>query len=995
MVETSNATLKDVFSSADWIAPLVPQVNNAKSLIENNNFTFNDDGFNFESVLFDNDGNHSTTHDQIRLNTNSSLHENTDFKFYITSEGPLNTPRVKINYTLVGTSEINFEYGPKIDIENYLEDVAEIENDTSETVQLDWNKALVRIPVGVPENKFNILVSLDYVIQLKGSIQGLIKMGFKRDFVAILDTKFRVLSPYYVLERPVSITGGNPEFYVAVSSKLDAEFNVILYRLNLEFPQFRGKEKNHIRVDFSPFTLEGNAEAEIVASTQETCVRADASISAKAKITLDAEIDGLIDLLDIDINRTLLEGPLPFENWPKNFSYEACLDSPSLSASTNMAGSVTSSTAICGGSVTSTRGASVTERGICWSTNQNPSISSNEGREELGSGTGSFSHTITGLTASNTYYVRAYALNSEGTPTYGNQIDFTTEPEATNPLLTVTTNSITNPTQTTAVGSGNVTSSGGATVAERGICWSTNQNPSISSNEGKEELGSGTGSFSHTITGLTASTTYYVRAYALNSEGTPTYGDQIDFTTEPEATNPVLTVTTNSITNPTQTTAVGSGNVASAGGATVTERGICWSTNQNPSISSNEGKEELGSGTGSFSHTITGLTASTTYYVRAYALNSEGTPTYGNQIDFITEDENVINKPTVLTNAIINITQTTAVSGGNVSDDGGANVTARGICWSTSPEPTLQNTNLIAQNGPGTGNFQSTLTNLTPDTQYYVRAYASNSEGTAYGTSLSFFTLADSGQPNIIATGLIEIDDDTGGGSNGNDNQIPEAGEEIELSIQLQNLGTSKATNVSAILSTNDNDIDITDPDESYGTIEAGSTDWNTDFDFTIDNGAQSKAVNFDLTVTSDEGTWMQTLSIDIVGQSGNEPPVNLNNSPPKDSCLDSNLLGHMLELDTEYYLNNWDAKSNISLGPDGFRGMWYRFKTEDTRSYNITIEFESGSSYFEVYNYCGSEKMGPYFTTQNLNLEGNLFHYIRFYTTVDPDETSFTIKIE
>jgi len=392
---------------------------------------------------------------------------------------------------------------------------------------------------------------------------------------------------------------------------------------------------------------------------------------------------------------------------------------------------------------------------------------------------------------------------------------------------------------------------------------------------------------------------------------------------------------------------------------------------------------------------MTNLIPNTDYFVSAYATNSAGTG-YGASQPFSTlEEENTISKPVVSTNAVTNPTQTTAISGGDVSDDGGAPVTARGICWSTSPEPTLQNTNLITQNGSGIGNFQSNLTNLTPDTQYYVRAYATNSVDTAYGVSLSFFTSTASGKPNIIATGLIEIDDDTSGGSNGNDNQIPEAGEEIELNIQLQNTGTANATNVSAVLTTNDNDIDITDSEESYGTIEVGSTDWTTDFDFTIDDNALSKTVNFDLTITSSEGSWMQTLSIDIVGQSENDSPVNLNNSPPKDSCLDSNLLDHMLELDTEYYLNNWDAKSNISLGPDGFRGMWYRFKTEDTRSYNITIEFESGSSYFEVYNYCGSEKMGPYFTTQNLNLEGNLFHYIRFYTTVDPDETSFTIKIE
>jgi hypothetical protein len=95
--------------------------------------------------------------------------------------------------------------------------------------------------------------------------------------------------------------------------------------------------------------------------------------------------------------------------------------------------------------------------------------------------------------------------------------------------------------------------------------------------------------------------------------------------------------------------------------------------------------------------------------------------------------------PTVSTTAITSITTTSSVSGGNVTLQGGSAVTARGICYSTSPNPTLSNS--FTSNSAGTGTFTSNLTGLTPNTTYYVRAYATNSYGTNYGLQLTFTTL--------------------------------------------------------------------------------------------------------------------------------------------------------------------------------------------------------------------------------------------------------------
>ncbi|MBP5412329.1 MAG: T9SS type A sorting domain-containing protein [Bacteroidales bacterium] len=386
---------------------------------------------------------------------------------------------------------------------------------------------------------------------------------------------------------------------------------------------------------------------------------------------------------------------------------------------TTIVSSITDTSAISGGTITSDGGAQVTARGVCWSTSQNPTIMDNYTSD--GSGMGNFTSNITGLVAGTIYYVRAYATNSEGTA-YGNEVSFTTN--AIVPSLTTITAS--NITSTTATSGGNVTSDGGATVTARGICWSTTSNPTI--NDSHTTNGSGIGSFTSNMTGLTAGMTYYVRAYATNSIGT-SYGNQITFTTL--AVTPIIT--TMAASNITSTTATSGGNITNDGGATVTARGICWSTTSNPTI--NDSHTTNGSGTGSFTSNMTILTAGTTYYVRAYATNSVGT-SYGNQITFTT----LAVAPIVTITAVSNITSTSAISGGNVTNDGGAIVTARGICWSTSSNPTISNSHTT--NGSGTGSFTSNMTGLSAGTTYYVRAYATNSVGTAYSSQVSFTTQA-------------------------------------------------------------------------------------------------------------------------------------------------------------------------------------------------------------------------------------------------------------
>ncbi|HBQ82564.1 MAG TPA: hypothetical protein DD745_06755 [Bacteroidales bacterium] len=375
-------------------------------------------------------------------------------------------------------------------------------------------------------------------------------------------------------------------------------------------------------------------------------------------------------------------------------------------------------------------GEGVSDHGHVYSTSKDVTMGGT--KISLGSkgSTGSFTSQLTNLIAGTTYYIKAYVMGNSETQ-LGKEMTFKTA----DPVVpTITTTAVSEITTSTATSGGDVTADGGAPITVRGVCWNTSTGPSISNSKTTDETG--TGSYSSSISGLAPGTTYYVRAYATNSAGTA-YGNEVIFTTG--VPPPVIpTLTTTAITGITQTTAASGGNISSDGGALVTARGICWNTSANPTIALST-KTTNGTGTGTFTSSLTGLTAGTTYYVRAYATNSAGT-SYGNEINFTTSAVIPVS-PTLTTSVITLITQTTASSGGNITSDGNAPVTARGVCWNTSANPTIA-LSTKTTDGTGTGTFTSSLTGLTASTTYYVRAYATNSAGTAYGNEQTFTTSA-------------------------------------------------------------------------------------------------------------------------------------------------------------------------------------------------------------------------------------------------------------
>ena len=370
-------------------------------------------------------------------------------------------------------------------------------------------------------------------------------------------------------------------------------------------------------------------------------------------------------------------------------------------------------TATFHGNVVYNGGTALMARGFVYGPAHNPTLEDNFTVDGITQG--AFSSTVTNLSATMTYYVRAYATNSVGT-VYGEEVSFvsSTTPPA------VTTNEVTSISYTSAACGGDAPFSGGAAISAKGLCYGLTEHPTI--NDNVIPGGAGVGSFIVNLTGLTANTTYYVRAYATNSVGT-NYGEERVFSTLSYAIPTVAAVAPTDITYYTFTCG---GNVTDEGSYPVTSRGICYSTAPMPTLADNY--ESLGSGTGTFSTTIFGLSPSTTYYIRAYAINQVGMA-YSEQMTVTTLANT---KPEVATLSASGLGKCI----GNITSTGGLAITDRGFCYSTYPNPTIVE-NFVSVGG-GEGQFTAMLPNMVDGTTYFVRAYATNMLGTSYGQQVSF-----------------------------------------------------------------------------------------------------------------------------------------------------------------------------------------------------------------------------------------------------------------
>ena len=305
-------------------------------------------------------------------------------------------------------------------------------------------------------------------------------------------------------------------------------------------------------------------------------------------------------------------------------------------------------------------------------------------------------------------------------------------PEVTVQAVAVTTGEASNVVYTTATLNGSYEAPTGMTVTEVGFYWGNDA--TAMTNRVTATVGT---DFSYNLDGLAEGTEYAYQAFAKNGE-TEYTGGVVTFTTGVSVVLP--TVTTGQVTNVAVTTATASGTVASTGNGNITAYGIAYSTTDG--FEGNDGTQVPGSNLneGAFTVSLTGLTGTTTYYVRAYATNEAGTA-YGEQVSFTTETP--FEAPTVTTGAAEATSASTATGHVTLTAAGTGPVTEIGLCWGLAENPTISPTavNFAAASGQEVGvEYTVDIEGLGAETTYYVRGYAKVGDDYYYATTNASFT---------------------------------------------------------------------------------------------------------------------------------------------------------------------------------------------------------------------------------------------------------------
>lgn len=382
-------------------------------------------------------------------------------------------------------------------------------------------------------------------------------------------------------------------------------------------------------------------------------------------------------------------------------------------------------------------GSEIELSGFCWKKASEGEPTTSDHIQNVSISNGSMTTELTGLEPDTEYLIRAYATNHTGVG-YSETLRI-----RTNPTLAPTVSSITqkDATDRSVTVEAMVTKEGTSVVTKVGFCWSTtNQAPTVD-DENADLTTSYKGennAFSLLMDGLKLGTAYYIRAYATNEVGT-TYSEVSAFTTADPQT-PVLSTTTQK--ESTEFTVTVEAEITDDGTSGIKEAGFCWSTeNKEPTLKDSSIKltDQLKGDNKTFGTTLKDLKPSTTYFIRSYATNEEGT-TYGEVITFTTAEAKVPALSAISKTASSNFTVTLEAK---VTDGGTSAITKAGFCWSADKkEPTIYDSTkeLASQLTGENKTLSATLADLKPGTTYYIRAYATNGEGTSYSETFTFKT---------------------------------------------------------------------------------------------------------------------------------------------------------------------------------------------------------------------------------------------------------------
>ena len=399
---------------------------------------------------------------------------------------------------------------------------------------------------------------------------------------------------------------------------------------------------------------------------------------------------------------------------------------PALSAMKVTGVTASSATFTC--NVTGHGGETASEVGFYYSTDPKVDVTTAQKVSDTYT-SDTFTLTAKNLNPEQTYYVKAYAKNSVG-EAYSSVVSFETTSDALENLPSFSAMKISDVTTTSATFTCTVTDYGIDVVSEVGYYVGKDEDVDVTTAIKVSEVFTSM-TFTLTVEGLEVGQDYFVKAYALNSAGEG-YSDISTFKTTSTAPS-VITVGSSELS---ATSAELSGEVTDHNGEIITERGFVWMKGSGTPTTSSSKLTADGT-TGAFTATLTDVTPNQIYSYRAYAINSKGT-SYGEVMTF----EIQVDLPTVTTNEVTDITDYSAVSGGNVTVDGGADILAKGIVWSRSKNPTVD-LETKTDEGAGLGSFTSTMSNLTSGSTYYVRAYATNAAGTGYGKEMEFKTTGE------------------------------------------------------------------------------------------------------------------------------------------------------------------------------------------------------------------------------------------------------------
>ena len=424
------------------------------------------------------------------------------------------------------------------------------------------------------------------------------------------------------------------------------------------------------------------------------------------------------------------------------------------SVTTNAITQITETTAVAGGNVTSDGNASVTERGVVYSTNPNPVITNLYNTiKPCGSGTGSFTCELTNLQPNTTYYLRAYATNSIGTA-YGEEVSFTTKNIVSDPTGTENGYGYVDLGLSVKWSTSNV---GASSPEEYGdyFAWGETEPKSIYDYSTYKYCNGSNLTLTKYCTYIYSGTVDNKTTLEMSDDAArANWGGNWRMPTDAEMTELreqcTWTWTTQNGVNGYKVTSQSNGNSIFMPAA-----GFCYESSLR--YAGSEGDYWSSSLDTEYSYVWLVLFSSDYVYRR------RTDRCWGKSVrPVLRESEEEVTDPTVTTAAITQITETSAVAGGNVTSDGNASVTERGVVYGTNPNPVITNLyNTIKPCGSGTGSFTCDLTNLQPNTTYYVRAYATNEKGTAYGEEVSFTTNKNIVLPSLITNIITQITETT------------------------------------------------------------------------------------------------------------------------------------------------------------------------------------------------------------------------------------------